>query len=214
MVDALDGIDWKQIFSRNRGDAGGGRNKFTRLHQPLPMLLDADANTYRVLEWLCRFGRASYISQAEHSVLLPYGKQWFADNHRQGVMLHVCDQPKFFGYYEQYKYHFAEFMGVPRKQAMTTPHLQAARDMLWSMWNCVGKNEHYNPRKAQDFQMEVAAQPYRPFEAALISVNPGYKPPQGEEQFRCSRCPEKLPKRIRAIMFVQNLEGETSNDDF
>jgi len=227
MIDALDDIDWKGIFYLHRGDAGGGKNKFTRLHEPVPMVVDYQSNVFRVMEWITRYGRATPLTQSETALLLPVGDQWFTSNIQteEGVFYHCCEPQKFFQYYENYRVNFLRFMEQPRKAFCSTPYLTISRDMLWSMFNCIGKNYHYakiNPIDQDDISLsggfktitnqtvidEVTGKEWIQYwkgEFYLPDPTTGLKQIREVSKHRCSRCPAEIPKRARAMQVIKNI---------
>jgi len=217
MVDALDDINWKQIFYRHRGDAGGGKNKFSRLHEPVPMVLDFQSNVFRVMEWITRYGRATVHTQSDTALLLPVGDQWFTSNleMEEGVFYHCCEPQKFFQYYDNYCMNFLHFMEQPRKAFRSTPYLTISRDMLWSMFNCIGKNYHYSKIDQIDMtdlghtvdtgSLEPLKEQLLDWKGEFYTPTPHLVPIEEVSKHRCSRCPSEIPKRARAFQVIKNI---------
>jgi len=204
-------VEWKTIFPRAKGDAGGGKNKFTRLSPTLAMTLDFEKNIQRTMEWLIRFGRRADIQRNDDCNLTYIGDKWFASEieHEAGIYYHVCDPVKFFQYHDTYAYHYNRFANTPRRIYMSDNTLNAARDMLWSMWNCVGKNfrfaEHIPPWMVQnEGEFTVVAEEIREREGGKFYSGP-VKSIRESSPFRCTRCPEELPKRIRAMQMIKKV---------
>lgn len=210
MEDVFVGVNWKEIFPRIRQDAGGGKNKFHLLARPLPLTTEFESNVRRTLDWLLRFGRNVTVSQSENPVLIPLKDNWFMSDipSEKGVFYHLCDPMKFFQYHDRYTYHFNEFITVPRRQGTQGPHLGTARDMLWSMWNCLGKNfrfAEYTPawmiNELDTIMTQVDTKP-----AENVSFYTDVRKPMRDvAPFRCTRCPVELPKRARAMMVMANI---------
>lgn len=213
MIDALDGINWNKIFYRSRSDAGGGRNKFSRLYEPLPMVLDYPSNVFRVMEWLNRYGRSMEHTQQETALLLPVGDNWFTSNleTEMGVFYHCCEPQKFFHYFDSYSMNYRLFMEQPRKAFRSTPYLTIARDMLWSMFNCIGKNYHYSEdsKAAAKYTIKWAKvsglEDRVDWRGNFYVPTSGLVPIETESKHRCSRCPSEIPKRARAVFVLKTI---------
>jgi hypothetical protein len=167
------------------------------------------------MEWIGRYGRATVHTQQADALLLPVGDNWFSSNlsKEEGVFSHCCEPQKFFQYYDNYCANYHLFMEQPRKAFRSTPYLTIARDMLWSMYNCIGKNYHYakiRPDGVDQIDSVQEATTVFPkymtdWKGDFYTPTPGLVQQETVAKHRCSRCPSEIPKRARAIHVIKNI---------
>jgi hypothetical protein len=189
-------INWDRVFNDYR-ENGIREKKFEVLPCAIPWGSDMEENLHLTLEWLFRDGKKDDVRRSEEPVLNLICDGWFRCESEDGLFLHACYPEEIFSFRRKYEglyFCIRDMEEDPEGRNMLTEmhsNCNAARRILWSAWNCLGKDgDKVDPNLNLEPEQLHELKPYSQWERTWTN--------------KCSRCCAELPKALQMWVKLQH----------